>query len=257
MESGTQKICLPFSFYKFLIPILNSIVYKLLDFKTIKCSFLPTYSISRNYPRYINVPDENTQECSLLREGPICLTPELYQHHQSSYPLSTLTQRMKNGFCTTLRALSTCDVNPNLVNATTVSAYRNICDLLRIQMISPANFEQCLSCREGLSSCRCYCFKFNCLQRISCDCFGSRLGMCSCDVYPEIFLDIDQLRNYQEYVIRQFIESNLACLPITDHTTYSMGFGWKMEIKIFQSDAGLRRHTSRCLRIRVSEYLPP
>lgn len=259
--SGNYTI--PFSIYTtLLIPLLNSIVYRLLEFKLTKFNFSRTYRASIQPPQYMHQTETIKAPSSgsgLIKSSDGFYHVSDHQHLRYNFPDSTLTPRLKNGFYEALRDISMCDINPDLVNATTFSAYLRLCQFLHIKMKNPANHEQCLSCRKDYSSCKCYNFKFKYLQWIKCDCLLARYGMCQCELFPELFLDLDILREYQEQIIHQFIEIHLVCLQDSDQDiTCQEGYTMEMNIiVIIQSSAGLRCHIYRCFGIRMSEFLPP
>lgn len=265
MSENYSNFVLTFDLYSSLIiPISNFIIHRLLNFKLTKFNFTPTYQHVSSKVSYLNQQDHDGFHYDGSGASPTHPNALHLSTGQCNnrLPESTLTLRMKNGFTDALRAISTCDINPELVNATSFSAYLRICQFLHIRMINPADKEQCLSCHFGLSSCKCYDFKFEYLQWITCDCFFSKYGMCQCEIFPEMFLDIDVLRHYQEYVVLQFLESNLECLRLSDQcTTTPKGSKTKMThtcmLGKFRLSTGPRCHMLRCMYRRLSEFLPP
>lgn len=234
-------------YVQFVIPLLNSIIYRLLSFR----NFRPVHHRLTVGVAYIQYDTNQSPELLIDTE----------RSDNSADHGSTLTHRMKKGFYDALCAISECDINPELVNAATFSAYLEICKFLRIRMLNPANNEQCLSCREGLTLCKCWNFKFRYLQRINCNCHFGRFGYCECEMVPELFLDLDELRRYQANVVPQFLESCLGSPQVSDHTIQAANCscyqGLTRNLSFRSLNVGLRCHICRCNGRKWSEFLPP
>lgn len=258
--STNNNFVLPFSFYiSFVIPTVNSIIYRLLNFKLTQFNFTPCHRALKREVIYLD-QDELSRPGACFSSSDDFIhglnNVSDYQHLRSHFSRRTLTPRIKKGFTDALRSAATCDINPDLVNAATFHAYMQLCRFLHIQVTNPANPEQCLSCGENFTTCKCYAFKFRYLQQLNCDCLFAEYGNCNCEYFPDVFRDLDVLRDYQDFVVPQILESLLGCPEHSDHDNICQ---WVIGMPFLeiQPDAGLRCHMSRCMERRVSENLPP
>lgn len=246
---------LTISLYKSLvIPILNHIIHRLSTY-----SFK---SVLKHRPQYISdftieSAEADSHHCQLSEGGPIFLgyaDPWLEWKQPRSEPVEDPSHGMKNGYLNALYAITVSDINPVLVNAATYQAYLNICKLLRIYIPLAHLPGKCGVCFTSVDECECYQYRFTFIQYIKCSCRYGKYGSCICDVYPEIFCDLDEIRGYQCLVANKVLSDLIEWCTEDDEPPSVVYYPYRfIDVPARRSDD---RYNPRLIRI-LERFRPP
>lgn len=203
--------------YHYFIKILNYAIRDLTRLQTF--GTVPFSTI-----RYINSPCENafTQKSSTIQSSCddtafIQLSPSTcFSVPQSGCGCEFLSECADSASFATaygqtdyyeaIQAMTDVEVNPSRATSTTYNSYRRLCYALRIRFPHYQDVSRCVTCGKK-DDCKCVRHTFHYLQSVPCECRTGHLGFCVCDDYPEIFYDLDELREIQGSIIDHLFSS--------------------------------------------------
>lgn len=202
---------------KFFISYFNQLVYDLLlhqNFSTVK----------RQTIRYIHqegspVDRKTVQQSSFAFLGnaePYSIDDSVeYFNTETDYCLNDFghcsptafdsTPNSKRKLIKALELITSKPINSEYATPTTYQAYVRLGRVLRVCIPFSGDPQQCVTCGNKISSsCRCLKHIFNYVQHVECTCRFGILGLCVCGDFPEIFYDLDELREIQVGHIREY-----------------------------------------------------
>lgn len=205
---------------KFLITYFNSLVYDLLlhqNFGTVKRQTI-RYIHQEGSPIIRKTTVESSfefqgnsepysidysVECSFSDENSFGCQDDTDPYSLQQYgPCNTASfdsaRNSKRNLIKAFELITSKPINSEYATPTTYQAYVRLGRVLRVCIPFVGDTQQCITCGNKINSgCRCVKHIFNYVQHVECTCRFGMLGFCVCDDFPEIFYDLDELREIQ------------------------------------------------------------